>query len=302
MALRSAILGLHCSLPSSAARSMRATLQEKAASSAKAAGLQAAGSPPAAARRGSCPAAAQRARLKKRPGSRELPRAGRQDSGASPGPEQGLSGPRAAGGCARAALRSCVRQVSSSAPLRPPGSPSRVPRGAGRGRSPGAAEPFSPSATAGALPAGPHLASRVIPPSLLSTGAYPFSLQSSQRSAASLLSLVQRHFQQEGAARPQPEAAFPSGPGASGARARRRSGPARRGEPGAGGSPGPTAALELTRVLMRRRGPARPAQHIPACPRPPGMRRLGSGPKSDLRWRFGRSALLASFFGERALK
>lgn len=81
-----------------------------------------------------------------------------------------------------------------------------------------------------------------------------------------------------------------------------RSGPARRGEPGAGGSPGPTAALELTRVLMRRRGPARPAQHIPACPRPPGMRRLGSGPKSDLRWRFGRSALLASFFGERALK
>lgn len=93
----------------------------------------------------------------------------------------------------------------------------------------GAPRERSPSAAARALLRGPALPARSpapLPRSLLSAGAHPESLQSSQRSAASLLS-VRQHFQQEGAARHQPEPAARAASGAG-----RAAGPARRGEPG----------------------------------------------------------------------
>lgn len=114
-------------------------------------------------------------------------------------------------------------------------------------------------------------------------------------------------------------------PGWRGEPGRPRAGTARgaRGRARAREQPGTTAAaaaLELTRVLMRRRGPAaarswaagtgtpgarqawsavRVAERIPPCPRPPDRRRRGSASKPGIPRRFQRKTdALAPLCGE----
>lgn len=212
---------------------MRGILQEKGASGAKAAWLQAAGSPPAAAKRGSCPAAARQGRLskRKRGGSCRGP-AGR--TGRSPGPGAGVSRPGAAGGlCQSGTSELCPPGVlQRAAPRRGalPGS------GGGPAGAPGSAAPLPPP---GPCLRDPHPGTYGPPP----PGSSPQALTPSPSTAASAPSLLsaQQRFPQEGAA----------GAGRSPLPAARA---APGGTRGPEGEPGP-AALELTRVLMRRRGP-----------------------------------------------
>lgn len=234
---------------------MRGILQEKGASGAKAAWLQAAGSPPAAAKRGSCPAAARQGRLnkRKRGGSCRGP-AGR--TRAQPRARSRGEPPR---GCRRAVPERHFGAVSARCPparRSPPGSPSRERRGPG-GRS----RQRSPSAAARALPAGPaprHV--RAASPRLLSTGAYPFSLHSCQRSVPPL-SAAALPAGRCSRRRPEPAARCPSGAG----RDARPGGGARAGGPGT--DQGPNAAPGARHgwgplSTSRARGGCAPLPHL----------------------------------------
>lgn len=260
--------------------------------------------PPAAAKSGSCPAKAQRGRLERRSGSRELPRAGRQDSGAAPGREPGVSGPRAAGGlCQSGTSELCPPGVLQRA-APPAGSPSREPRGARHGRTP----QRSPSA-ARALPAGPaprrtanagrfpHSSSpQALTPS-------PFQAASTRPRPSSKYSSISSRKVQPGPSRsPLPAARAGLLPAAPAGTARPPAG-----RPGAG-SPGPAAARDGGPGTDQGPNAAPGARHAWDPPGPLSTSRSGRGPrvrsspKPDLGWRFGRSTLLHLLFGERAVK
>lgn len=166
-----------------------------------------------------------------RRGSGELPRAGRQDR-AQPRARSRGEPPR---GCRRAVPEQHFGAVSARCPparRSPAGSPSRERRERrGPAAAPGSAAPLPPP---GRCLRAPHPGTHGRPPPwLLSTGAYPFSLQSSQRSAAPLSAAALP----AGRCSPAPAGArCPSGAG----RDTRPGGGARAGGPGT--DQGPNAA------------------------------------------------------------
>lgn len=239
-----------------------------------------------------------------RRGSGELPRAGRQHSGIAPGPEPGVSHPGAAGGlCQSSTSELCPPGVlQCAAPRRGalPGS-----RGSPARALPGSAAFLRPP---GRCLRGPHLAS---------TGCFPLAplhrrlplLPSKLPALRRVPPLSTQHFQQEGAARvsrsPLPAARAGRLRAAPGETARPPAG--RRGGGSRGRRQPGTAALELTRVLMRRRGlgtpGARPARSAhPGLPAAPGH---GAGGLRSQIWSEMALWMInapACLFGERALK